>query len=76
MAREEKAQNATVHVVPRQRRLPFHQPLPVDLAIQKSRKKWSDTEIEALVVSVMLHSAGDSWPTHKQDSFWSSAGEF
>ena len=26
--------------------------------------------------SVMLHSAGDSWPTHKKDSFWSSAGEF
>ena len=75
MPREEKAQNATVHVVPRQRRLLFHQPLPVYQAIQKSREKWSDTEIEALVESVMLHSAGDSWPTHKQDSFWSSAGE-
>ena len=65
-----------MHVAPRQRRLPFDQPSPVDQATQKPREKWSDAEIEALVEFVLFHSAGDSWPTHKQDGFWSSAGEF
>ena len=69
----EKAQNATVHVAPRQRRLQLHKLSPVDQAIQNSREKWSDTEIGALVEFVIWYSAGDSWPTHKQDSFWSSA---
>ena len=72
----ERVLNSTVHVAPQQIRLPFDQPSPVDQAIQKPREKWFNAEIEALVEFVLFHSAGDSWPTHKQDGFWSSAGEF
>ena len=45
----ERVHNSTVHVAPRQRRLPFDQPSPVDQATQKPREKWSDAEIEELV---------------------------
>ena len=70
----ERAHNSTVHVAPRQRRLPFDQPSLVDEATQKPKEKWSDAEIEALVELVLFHSAADSWPTHKQDGFWCSVG--
>ena len=73
------SQNATVRVSPRQRRLPFQklgQPSPVNQTTQNSGEKWSDAEIKALVEFVLFHSSGDSWPTHEQDMFWNSAGEF
>ena len=66
----ERALNSTIHVAPRQIRLPLDQPT------QRPREKWADAEIEALVEFILFHSIGDSWPTHKQDGFWSGAGEF
>ena len=44
---------------------------PSNQAVPKD--KWCDAEIKALVEFVLFHSAGDKWPSHKQDSFWSCA---
>ncbi len=36
----------------------------------------SDGELKGLVVFGLFHSTGERWPTHKQEAFWKSAGEF
>ena len=72
----ERACNFTVHIAPRWTRLPLDQPTFVDEVTHKAKEKWSDTEIEMLVEFLLFHSTGDCWPTHKQDGFWSSDGEF
>lgn len=41
-----------------------------------SQVKWMDVEVKALIEFILLHSTGDTWPSHKQMMFWTSAGEF
>ena len=40
------------------------------------QEKWSDAKLTALIEFVLFHSKGDSWPSHKREVFWNSAGEF
>ena len=58
-----------MHMEPHWTRLPLDQPTFIDEVTHKAKEKWSDTEIEALVEFSLFHSAGDCWPTHKQDGF-------
>ena len=42
----------------------------------KSKEVWSDCELKSLTESVLFHTSGDSWPSHKLKTFWNSASEY
>jgi len=49
---------------------------PLEQPNSKLQEKWSDQELQALIEFVLFLSDGDSWPAHKQDTFWNSASEY
>ena len=40
------------------------------------KEKWTDDELAALTEFVLFHTEGTTWPSHKQEGFWSAASEF
>ena len=42
----------------------------------KTKEQWSKSELKALTDFVLFHTSGESWPSHKQDAFWTCASEF
>jgi len=40
------------------------------------KEKWCNDELKALVEFILFHSSGELWPSHKQEVFWNSTGEF
>ena len=76
MPLRECARNSTVHVAPRQGRLLFEQPSTVDQATQKPREAVRCKNQGACGIRVVSFSCRQLANRHKQDGFWSSAGEF
>ena len=42
----------------------------------KFKLKWTDSEMYALVLFMMLHTDGKQWCAHKDTKFWNDAGVF
>jgi len=42
----------------------------------KSKVEWSNSKLKALTEFVLFHTTDEAWPSHKQMTFWKSAGEF
>jgi len=57
---------------PEPRRLTFNN---VETTVY-TKEKWCNDELKALVEFILFHSSGELWPSHKQEVFWNSAGEF
>lgn len=45
-------------------------------AEKQEKLKWTDNEVYALILFVMLCTDGKQWPVHKDTKFWSDAGIF
>ena len=43
---------------------------------RESKEKGTNDELKALTEFILFHTSGESWPAHKLEGFWKSAGEF
>ena len=43
---------------------------------EKGPWSWDQQEVKALVMFILFHCKGDSWPSHKRMEMWEEAGRF
>ena len=48
----------------------------IELESSKGPGNWNDEEVKALVMFILFHYKGDSWPSHKRMEVWDAAGKF
>ena len=49
---------------------------PPNTELSEGAGNWGHEEVKALVMFILFHCKGDSWPAHRRMDMWNEAGKF